>query len=422
MRPTSWWKALARHVPQTIRVRLSVLYAALFLAAGAALLGLTVGLVAHSLPSVAGSNLGKAQQAKLNDTCKRAQQSNAAVTPVGKRPPTEQPPSCGAVFAAGADAAAAAQRDQTINDLLVGSLIGLVVMAIASGGVGWLMAGRVLRPVRTITEAARRASEHHLGERLSLRGPDDELKELADTFDEMLDRLDAAFVSQRRFVADASHELRTPLTVMRTSIDVTLAKPKPSDEQLRSMAEKIRRSVDQAETLVESLLTLAVSGRRVTSRDLVDLAVMAEDALDAGQQGIAHSGIHVRSSLEAAPVRGDRLLLERMVANLVGNAVRHNVPDGWIEVHTGIRDGRASLTVANSGPVISEEQVGQLFEPFRRIEERTNDRDGVGLGLAIVASVGEAHGANVEARSQPLGGLIITVDLPSSVAPSTEAM
>jgi signal transduction histidine kinase len=412
---------------------LSVTYALLFLAAGAALLAVTYGLVANGLPrAAAGARFTSTQAAKLARACKQAEGSTTAgtvattaagggastprsvVKPVPEPAPKSKPvpASCSKVFAAGADAAATSQRDQTLHNLLLFSLIGLGAMTLVSGGLGWVMAGRVLRPVRSITGAARRASERHLGERLALQGPRDELKELADTFDEMLDRLDASFASQRRFVADASHELRTPLTVMRTAIDVTLAKPSRSPEQLEAMAAKVRRSVDQAETLIDALLTLATSEQEASNREFVDLATAVEDALDAAEPGIAHLDLRVDANLEPAETTGDRLLLERLVANLVDNAVRHNVRGGWIRLRTGANGNGAHLEVANSGLEIPADVVQSLFEPFRRIEERTNARDGVGLGLAIVKSISAAHGASVEARHQPEGGLVISLAIP----------
>jgi len=205
----------------------------------------------------------------------------------------------------------------------------------ASAGLGWVMAGRALRPVHNITEAARRASQEHLGERLHLAGPEDELKELADTFDAMLDRLDQSFAAQRMFVANASHELRTPLTTMRTAIDVTLAKPSRTPEQLEAMAEKVRRSIDRAEGTIDALLTLAASNQDVGSAEPLDLATAAEDALDALQGTVHAQNLRVEADLDEAEVAGNRVLLERMVGNLVENAVHHNITGGWVRVRTG---------------------------------------------------------------------------------------
>jgi signal transduction histidine kinase len=278
------------------------------------------------------------------------------------------------------------------------------------------MSGRVLRPVRVITETARRASERHLGERLALTGARDELKELADTFDDMLGRLDAAFATQRRFVANASHELRTPLTVMRTAIDVTLAKPCPTTRQLTDMAARVRRSIDRAETMIEALLTLAVSDQGKRSTEFTDLATWAEDAIDAAASEIERLDLHVDTKLDPAETTGDPQLLERMISNLVDNAVRHNEPGGWIRLRTGSSDVAAYLEIANSGPCIPDDAVPSLFEPFRRMQDRTGVRDGVGLGLSIAWSAATAHRATVTARSQPAGGLDISVVIPRDLA------
>jgi signal transduction histidine kinase len=377
-------------------VRLTVLFAALFLAAGAALLGITYALVASlpvKVPPVTGA------QAKLAFACK-----------VGKAGPLPSGKCARALSAVGAQQAAIDQRNQTLGHLLEYSLAALGVMTVVSGGVGWLLAGRVLRPVSSITAAARRASEQHRGERLALTGPHDELRELADTFDQMLERLDAAFATQRRFVADASHELRTPLTVMRTAIEVTMAKPARTPEQLEVMAAKVARSAAQA----EALLTLAASEHAPASPELVDLATAAEDAAEAAAARARDLDLSVDTRLAVAPACGNRLLLERMVGNLVDNAVRHNIQGGWMSINTGAGEQRAWFEIANSGPVIPGDLVPSLFEPFRRVEERTSTRDGAGLGLAIVRSIGTAHGAAVEAHSLPAGGLRIMVTLPAA--------
>jgi signal transduction histidine kinase len=403
--------------PQKVRTRLTLIYAALFFAAGSALLGLTYGLVASVLPATPAANakVSSQEQQKLNFECKQlgGARSGKHSVPVPKPVPgvCQQ---AEAAFRQGLSSGAQSQRQRTLNGLALFSLIGLGVMTLASGGLGWVVSGRVLRPVRLITETARRASEQHLGERISLTGARDELKELADTFDDMLERLDAAFATQRRFVANASHELRTPLTVMRTAIDVTLAKPSPTQRQLTDMAVRVRRSIDRAESMVEALLTLAVSDQGKLSTEFTDLATWAEDAIDAAAPEIERLDLRVETKLDPAETAGDPQLLERMIWNLVDNAVRHNEPGGWIRLRTGIRDSAVYLEIANSGSFIPDDAVPSLFEPFRRMEARTGVRDGVGLGLSIARSVVTAHHATVTARSQPAGGLSISVVLPRS--------
>ncbi|HEY2437295.1 MAG TPA: ATP-binding protein, partial [Solirubrobacteraceae bacterium] len=344
---------------------------------------------------------GAVRTGQLAAVCKQQQQSGTASAALLKK--------CKLEFTAGARAGATDQRDRTLSTLLDASLIGLGIATIASAGLGWLVSGRVLKPVRSITDTARRASELQLGQRLALTGPDDELKELADTFDVMLERLDAAFASQRRFVANAAHEVRTPLTAMRTAVEVTLSKPTRTPEQLEAMAIRVKRSVERAEATVEAMLTLATSELGPTAAESVDLATAVEDALDAVAAEIAERGVRVDAALEPARARGDRLVLERMIANLVENATRHNQPTGWIGVRTVQRPDSAMFEIANTGPNIPEEQIPTLFEPFARAEPRLNSADGVGLGLSIANAIALAHGATITARGRPGGGLQISV-------------
>jgi signal transduction histidine kinase len=417
-------RALLRPVrrlwPQKVRTRLTLLYAMLFFAAGTVLLGLTYGLVATSLPAqppAATTGLSSQELNFLNRECKPPSRAEKGMSPSPiSKSRVRECKQAKAAYDAGAVSGSQAQRQRALADLLEFSLAGLAGMTAASGGLGWVMSGRVLRPVRVITETARRASEQHLGERLALTGARDELKELADTFDDMLERLDAAFATQRRFVANASHELRTPLTVMRTAIDVTLAKPSPAPAQLTDMAVRVRRSIDRAESMVDALLALAVSDQGKLAAEFTDLATWAEDAIDAAAPGIGCLDLRVDALLDPAETTGDPQLLERMIWNLVDNAVRHNEPGGWIRLRTGTSDAAVYLEIANSGPFIPDDAVPSLFEPFRRMEARTGVRDGVGLGLSIARSVVTAHRATVTARSQPAGGLNITVVIPRDPA------
>jgi signal transduction histidine kinase len=255
-----------------------------------------------------------------------------------------------------------------------------------------------------------------LDARIALAGPQDELKQLADTFDEMLGRLEAAFEAQRRFVADASHELRTPLAVMRTEVDVALADPDAGVEDLRASAEVVREATMRADRLVDSLLLLAQSERLAgpAVRERVELPEVAAQGLSAVAAEVQERRLEVATSYGPAGVLGDRGLLERLAGNLVENAVRHNLPDGWVRVDTGTVEGRARLQVSNSGAVLAPDQVAGLFEPFRRYGTARTARRGAGLGLAIVRAVAELHGGTVGAAARPDGGLTVTVDLPRS--------
>jgi signal transduction histidine kinase len=423
-------RPVRRFWPQKVRTRLTLIYAALFFAAGLALFGLTYGLVASSLPTQppAGATASNRELTNLHRECNSALRGKGTGTIPGPLPAVAACKEAEAAYNAGTASGMQAQRQRALSRLLVFSLGGLAVMTVASGGLGWYMSGRVLRPVRVITQTARRASEQHLGERLALTGARDELKELADTFDDMLERLDGAFAGQRRFVANASHELRTPLTLMRTAIDVTLAKPSASARQFTDMAVRVRRSVDRADEMIEALLTLAVSDQGTLSAELTDLATWAQDALDAAAAEIERLGLQVDTKLDPARTTGDPQLLERMISNLVDNAVRHNQPGGWISLRTGTGDGISTSTgngngnaavylqIANSGPFIPEHAVPSLFEPFRRMQARTDGRDGAGLGLSITRSVATAHRAILTARSQPAGGLDISIVIPGCPA------
>jgi signal transduction histidine kinase len=413
------WRVLLRPVrrfwPQKVRTRLTLIYAALFFAAGSALLALTYGLLASSLPTQppASATVSSQEVSALTHECKSA---GLALKGSHQAPvPKKQPSACRQAetdYYAGTAAGMQAQRQKALGSLLRFSLIGLGIMTVTSGGLGWYMSGRVLRPVRVITTTARRASEQHLGERLALTGARDELKELADTFDDMLGRLDAAFAAQRRFVANASHELRTPLTVMRTAVDVTLAKPSPTARQLTDMAVRVRHSIDKADSMIEALLTLAVSDQGNFTAEFTDLATLAEDAIDAAAPGIERLSLKIDAKLDPAETTGDPQLLERMVSNLVDNAVQHNEPGGWVRLRTGSSDAAIYLEIANSGPFVPDDAVPSLFEPFRRLEARAGSRDGAGLGLSIARSIATAHRTTVTARSQPAGGLDISVVIP----------
>ncbi|MEU4244861.1 HAMP domain-containing sensor histidine kinase [Actinoplanes sp. NPDC026619] len=381
----------------TVRVRLTLLYCGLFAACGAILVAVTYGLLATNLPQ----SSPEAKTAIPPDFlagCARA----TDVATIQK---------CKAAYQEGLVTGANSQREATLDHLLWYSLGTLLVVTLLAALAGWIVAGRVLRPVHRITEAARNASEENLTARLALTGPRDELRELADTFDEMLDRLQAAFDSQRRFIANAGHELRTPLTVMRTAADVVLAKPEPTTAELIGMGRDVRTAVQHAQALIDALLTLARTDRGRFDREAVDLATVTEDAIDSAGSGTAR----LHTALAPALTSGDPILLERLAANLVDNAMRYNVADGEVWVSTSAAGEGVSLTVENTGPPVAADAVGTLFEPFRRLHERTGD-GGSGLGLAIVNSIAVAHGGRATAGVRPGGGLTVTVTLPARPA------
>ena len=292
------------------------------------------------------------------------------------------------------------------NSLLEWSAIALAIVALLSIGIAWWLSGRALRPLRTMNARAREISAESLHQRLGVDGRHDELGELATTFDALLARLESAFESQRRFVANASHELRTPLTLERTLVEVALADPDVSLESLRHVCERVVASTEEQERLLDAMLTLARSEAGVSTGEAVDLSSLVEDALLVREPRLA--GITVEASLEPAVVRGDQALLERLVGNLVENAIVHNSGDArWIRIWTGEQDELPALRIANSGQPIAAEAIEELFEPFHRgVGDRLgSDGPGLGLGLSIVRAVATAHGAELEARGLPDGGL-----------------
>jgi signal transduction histidine kinase len=409
MTPAALSVVVRRLWPRRMRTRLAAFYAVVFLVAGTGLLALTYTLVTNVLlPAPAGPT--KPIPLRLGQQLNSCKQSEAPGRP---RMSPSLLAQCNRAFIA-AGAGPIDQRDNTLAAFRLASLIGLGVLAIASAGLGWLVSGRALRPVRSITEAARRASELQLGQRLALTGPDDELKQLGDTFDVMLEQLDAAFTSQKRFVANAAHELRTPLTAMRTAIEVTLSKPTRTSDQLEAMAARVAGSIERAEATVEALLTLATSELGRSAPQAIDLAIAAEDALDAAHAAIDQRRIKVDAALAPAPTRGDRVLLERMIANLVENAVRHNNPGGWIGIRTIVQADSAVFEIANTGASIPAEQIPALFEPFARAKQRLNSSDGVGLGLSIASAIARAHNATITGRPRPGGGLEMSITIPTS--------
>jgi signal transduction histidine kinase len=314
----------------------------------------------------------------------------------------------------------AAQRAADSHQLLINSGIALAIVAVLALLAGWLVAGRMLGPIRTITRTARRISSTSLHERLALDGPEDELKELGDTLDGLFARLEAAFEAQRHFVANASHELRTPLTAERTLLQVALDDPDTTTAVWRSTAQEVLASSDEQARLIEALLTLASSESGLNEHEPVDLATTVSSALAGLAPKIGRPGIHIDQVTEPAPLDGDPLLIERLVANVFTNAVRHNVADGRVEVRTGVKDGRAVLSVTNTGPLIPPADVDRLFQPFQRLDRRrATYRDGHGLGLSIVRAIATAHNATITAHAMPDGGLSVNVSFPPTTSPTT---
>ncbi len=384
----------------TIRLRLTVLYGLVFLATGAVLLTIGYLLVRNNL-----SPRGNI----------RAELQRLGLAPPGSifgdRPLLFAP---GSPEASVAQAVRAQLAADALHRLVVEYLLALAAMTMVSVAAGWLLAGRALRPLRDITAAARRVSGENLGERIALSGPADELKELADTFDGMLERLDRSFASQRHFVANASHELRTPLAIMRTEVDVALADPNASESELRSMAEAVRETVDRCERLLESLLVLARSEAALGREEPVDVSAVVADCVTDLRARAQEAQVDVRARLEHTWTVGDPHLLERMVANLLDNGIRHNEAGGFLDVAAAVNDGHVVLTVNNGGEVIAPEEAAALTEAFRRLER---GRGGFGLGLSIVRSVAEAHGGSVEVSAPARGGLRVRVSLPARSVP-----
>jgi signal transduction histidine kinase len=388
----------------TVRARLTLLYTGLFAVCGAIVVAVSYILVAQLGASGQGqqpSSPAGASAAFLAQ-CRSEQQS--------AQPDAAILVKCNAYFQ---HLGAQNQRDLTLSHLLEYSLITLAVVIALAAILGWIFSGRALRPVHLITAAARAASEHNLSARVALHGPRDELRELAETFDEMLGRLQAAFEGQQRFIANASHELRTPLAVMRTTVEVVLGDPDSTRGDLRAMAADIRAAVDHAEHLIGALLILARSERALTVSEEVDLATVAEDVLDTA--GLGDKRVH--ATLEPALISGDPVLAERLIANLIDNAVRYNAAAGDIWISTRTIAGSSELTVANTGPVISPADADRIFQPFQRLNDRTS-HDGFGLGLAIVASIAAIHGGAATAHPRNEGGLSVTVTIPAAGDPA----
>jgi signal transduction histidine kinase len=383
---------MRRWLRSTIRVRLTLLYAGAFFLAGGILVALMYFYLGLSLDHQLSARAASTEQLRSHQV----------------------PPALVDQYRAQFQQ----DRDNTRREMLIASLVALGVIGVAAGGFGWLLAGRALRPLQDITATARRVADRSLHQRIALDGPDDEIKDLADTFDAMLERLDRAFDSQRRFVANASHELRTPLTINRTLIEVALDNPQAS-ESLRQLGTTLLAVNQRHERLIGGLLTLASSEQGITDPIPVDLADIIRHIATESQAAAQQAGVEIRTTLASAPVAGDPALLERLAHNLIDNAIRYNLAQGgWVAVTSGLDDGTAQLTVENPGPTVPTYELPSLFEPFRRLattERRAaaSGNHGAGLGLSIVRSVAHAHSGDVHAVPGADGGLAIHVRLPA---------
>jgi signal transduction histidine kinase len=391
----------------TMRLRLTLLCGALFVLVGAALLGVT-----YVISATTGLTVNVAPNGEVSVTFGGpfgGGDANTFVAPFGGSP-ADLP----AVIRAVVEAQHAAEQQY----FLVLSVLAVAILSLASVLIGWFVVGRVLRPLRTMTHAAREISSSNLGLRIAAHGPDDELRDLGETFDDLLGRLERSFEAQRQFVANASHELRTPLARERALVQYALSDPQPTLDTWRATFERVLVAEQQQERLLEALFTLARGERGLERRLPVDLADVADGALRSQSLDVEGRGLRVKAHLAPAVVLGDPQLLERLAANLVENAARYNVPSGDLDVTTETRPGEAILRVANTGPAIASLDVDRLFEPFRRLQpDRTTREEGSGLGLSIVRAIASAHDGSVRAIARDGGGLEVEVSLPTMAGP-----
>jgi len=380
---------------RTVRMRLTALYGALFLVSGAVLLAIASGVVVSSsrvsvAANPASSSPLQADQARIHHLQAQLASAEAQI------------------------------HSGVSHGLLVGSAIALGVMTVVSLVLGWLVAGRVLRPLRAMTTATRRISADSLHERLAMTGPEDELKDLSDTIDGLLARLEGAFAAQRRFVANASHELRTPLTTMRACVDVAVAKPEPVPAPTIALADRLRRELDRVDGLLDGFLALAraqhgdLPGQATLSLEYITAAALAVRARAISNRRLT---VHHAAGHDGTWVAGSQALVCRMVDNVLDNAIGHNRVGGWISVTTGADGRHAHLVVETGGDVLDQEQVSQLAQPFRRLgADRTGSDHGSGLGLSIVEAIAAAHGGTLDLRARPEGGLRVSIALPLAAA------
>ncbi|NJQ02590.1 sensor histidine kinase [Streptomyces zingiberis] len=387
-----------RLIPKRVRMRLTLLYGVLFVASGVVLLAITYLLVMHSPAKLVLAKTGSSDPRLTEGGISLGLPDGESFTVLNAitRQLREQ---------------ALRQHQAEMHHLLVQSGIALAIMALISILLGWLVAGRVLRPLRTMTGTVQRISARNLHERLAVTGPDDELKDLADTVDGLLGRLETALDSHKRFVANAAHELRTPLTLEHALLEEALIDRGATVESFRANFERLLEISRQQARLLESLLTLSGSERGLDHREPLDLAVLSEQVVRSSGPEAARRGLRVETATAPAATAGDSTLVQRLVANLVDNAVGYNVPGGLVRVTTGTEGGRSVVCVVNSGPEVPPEQVERLFEPFQRLGRTAGDGHH-GLGLSIVRAIATAHDATITARARPGGGLLVRVSFP----------
>jgi signal transduction histidine kinase len=379
--------------PRTVRMRLTVLYGGLFLVCGAALLAITYVLVAHATV-----------------------RTGYVRTVVRGSAGSHLRPIHGHRYALGESVVASAVRGQRISDLhqlLIWSGIALAIMAIIASALGWIVAGRVLAPLRTITTTTREISAKNLHRRLGLEGPGDELKDLGDTIDALLARLDGSFQAQRAFVANASHELRTPLALSRAMLSFALTDPELTLDSLKAAVQEALDAGTDHEQLIEALLTLAQSQQDIERHETFDLAQITRELIDTCSHRAAQRQVAVDASVAASSVSGDPRLARTLLSNLLENALRYNVPDGRVNVTLQASEEKVILTITNTGPQVPADQIDRLLQPFRRLTPDRGNDDGHGLGLSIVAAIAAAHDATLRIKPRPDGGLHITIEFPA---------
>ncbi|MEU7583185.1 HAMP domain-containing sensor histidine kinase [Streptomyces sp. NPDC041068] len=387
--------AVSRLLPKRVRMRLTLLYGSLFVVSGAVLLTITYLLVSRSNGMFVFSR--DRSDPSGDDGVHMYNGNSGSATLDG--------------FAEAQRQQAMRQHALEMNRLLIESGVALAIMSVIAIGLGWFVAGRVLRPLRTMTSTIQRISAHNVHERLAVEGPGDELKGLADTVDGLLGRLEGALDSHKRFVANAAHELRTPLTVEHALLEESLIDRDATVESFRSNFERLLVLSEQQARLLESLLTLSSSERGLDHREPLELAELAGKAVRGCREKAERSGLRLDVATGPAGIRGDSALVERLVANLLDNAIGYNVPEGWVKLVTRVEGERAVVRVANSGRQVPPDRVGRLFEPFQRLDRTAGDGHH-GLGLSIVRSIAAAHDATIDAHARSRGGLVVEVAFP----------